>query len=231
MSNNHNGQEISDAWRTQPMYTFGEAARLATVSPATVRNWLFGYVARDQKAQPLFTPPEDQGGMVSFLQLIEIVVAGKFRKAERVSFRVVRDAYKNAQKLYTLDHPFAHLELKAIGRHIVNMIHGDGAGGSHQALDAPAQWTLPGLVTDVMLQLDYEQELAARWYPVSKDIPVVVDPRISAGMPVVLGRGVTIGAIRKRFKAGQRIAFIAQDFEIDASTIEEVLRYAEAVAA
>ena len=32
--------------------------------------------------------------MVSFLQLIEIVVAAQFRKSERVSFKVVRDAYK-----------------------------------------------------------------------------------------------------------------------------------------
>ena len=57
--------------------------------------------------------------MVSFLQLIEIVIAGQFRRAERVPFARVENAYENAQMHYNLEYPFAHLELEALGGHII----------------------------------------------------------------------------------------------------------------
>ena len=218
-------------WRTQPMYAFGEAAHLAGVSTSTVRNWLFGYVTRDREVQPLLPAPADQGPMVSFLQMIEIVVAGRFRKAEHVSFPRVRQAYENAQSEFQLEHPFAHLMLEALGGHIAQRMHDEPLGISLRALDEPAQWSLPGLVLDLMEQLVYEQDLVARWYPKGKDVPIVVDPRISAGIPTVDQRGITIEAVHKRGKAGQRISFIDKDVALTDDLVEQVLQYAEQVTA
>ncbi|MSQ07046.1 MAG: DUF433 domain-containing protein [Dehalococcoidia bacterium] len=95
----------------------------------------------------------------------------------------------------------------------------------------PSQWALPGLVKETILQLEYEQDLASRWYPAGKQVPIVVDPRISSGLPTILGRGVTIQAIQARFQAKQKIDFIAQDFALDRSVIEGAIRYAHQVAA
>ena len=72
----------NDMWRTQPMYSFAEAAHLADVSSSTVRNWLLGYTGKGREIRPLFSSPTDNGPRVSFLQLIELVVAAKFRKAK-----------------------------------------------------------------------------------------------------------------------------------------------------
>ena len=79
-----NGHSLN-GWRTDPMYTFAEAGHLANVSPGTVRNWLFGYSTRERDAPPLFLPKPDQGPIVSFLQLIEIMVVGRLRKQEHAS--------------------------------------------------------------------------------------------------------------------------------------------------
>lgn len=232
MSENTNSHDKFDGWRTQPMYSFSEAAHLAHVSPSTVKNWLFGYTAKERQVLPLFKVPQEQNTRCSFLQLIEIVVAAQFRKAEHAKFQTVRRAYENARTEWGLEYPFAHLELKALGGHIIRVLRqGDKFESSLQAVDQPSQWTLPDLVQETIDQLDYEYELAARWYPVGKDIPIVIDPRISAGLPVIQGRGVTIQVVHKRFKAGQRIGFIAQDFELDNGVVEEAVRYAERVAA
>ena len=226
-----NGHHNIETWRTQPMYSFSEAAHLAHVSASTVRNWLFGYTARGGEVQPLFRQPHRNGAMVSFLQLIEIVVAGNFRKSGRVSFQTVRRAHDNAKLQWALECPFAHSQLDALGGHIVQRLHSERSGESLQALDEPQQWALPGLVLDTVHQLEYEMELAARWYPIGKEIPIVVDPRLSAGLPTISGRGVTIEAIIRRFRSGQRIDFISQDFELEPYIIEEAVRYAEKVAA
>ncbi len=225
MANNGNGK---NRWRTQPMYSFTEVAHLSQVSVSTVRNWLLGYTTEQGEVQPLFKGHPEEGKTCSFLQLIEIVVAAKFRKAEHVPFKTVRHAYDNARKFYGLDYPFAGMELKAIGGHIVHIMRIPGA--SLQAIDQPEQFTLPDLVQETIGQLEYEYKLAARWYPAGKDIPIVVDPRISAGVPIVKGRGVTVEAIHKRFKAKQKMEFIARDFALKFGVVEEIIRFRETVA-
>ena len=222
MSNN--GQ---NGWRTQPMYGFTEVAHLSHVSVSTVRNWLLGYTTAQGEVEPLFKKHPEEEKACSFLQLIEIVVAAKFRKAEHAPFKKVRQAYDNARNLYNLDYPFASMELKAIGGHIVHIMRVSGA--SLQAIDQPEQFTIPDLVQETIGQLEYEYELASRWYPVGKNIPIVVDPRISAGLPVIKGRGITVEAIQKRFQARQKMEFIERDLELEHDVVEEAIRFREAV--
>ena len=233
MSQVANGHEGLNGWRTESMYSFAEAAHLANVSASTVKNWLFGYTANGREVPPLF-PSSGNGAMVSFLQMIEIMVAGRFRKSgfvTRLPFSKVRDAYVFAQESWGIEYPFAHLKLEVLGGHIVHFLKEGGQVGSYQTLDAPEQWTLPGLLRETIDQIEYDDELAARWFPIDKTVPIVVDPKLSTGLPVIQGRGVTVQAIRKRFKSGLRIDFIARDFDMDPDLVETALRYSDKVAA
>lgn len=54
-------------------------------------------------------------------------------------------------------------------------------------------------------------------------MPIVVDPRIVAGRPTIAGSGVSVEIIRKRFEYGQSIDFIARDFELRRSDVEQAL--------
>ena len=214
----------NNGWRTQPMYTFKEVARLSGISVSCVRNWMFGYTVEERKVAPLIKALPD-ATCCSFLNLIEIIVAARFRKAEGTKYEVVKRTYENAKKLYSLPHPFASdLRLKAIGGHIVHMIR---EKGSLQAIDTPEQFTLPYLVEEAMEQLEFELELASKWYPVGKNIPIVVDPYISSGVPVIEGRGITVENIEKRFYGGKQTwDFIASDLELPINVIQEVIRFA-----
>jgi uncharacterized protein (DUF433 family) len=221
MSDNKNG------WRTQPMYSFKEVARLSGISVSTVRNWLFGYTVEERQVAPLIKASLDVT-CCSFLNLVEVMVAARFRKAEGTKYEVVKRTYENARRLYSLEHPFASdLRLKSIGGHIVHMIK---EKGSFQAIDTPEQFTLPNLVTEMMEQLEFELELASKWYPVGKNIPIVVDPYISSGVPIIEGRSITVENIEKRFYVGkQSWDFIASDLELPVDVIQEVIRFAPRV--
>ena len=101
-----------------------------------------------------------------------------------------------------------------------------------QALDSPQQWSLPDLVVETVHQMEYdEDDIVFRWYPVGREYPIVVDPKVTSGVPTIVDRGVTVEVIHKRFKAGQKLDFIARDFELESDVVEEALRYAEQVAA
>ena len=244
-TNGSQGEYASaDGWRTQPMYSFAEAGKLAGVSTNTVRNWLLGYsqeewvssgegrVRQERAVALLFNTMPADSTMVSFLQLVEIVVAARFRLAERKSFQVVKRAYENAQEVFNLPFPFAHLQLKAIGGHIVHELR-EGSRASYQALDVLEQWSLPGIVDEVLSeQIKYEDELAARWYPRGYDVPIVLDPRITSGAPTIEGCRVTVLTIYKRWKDQQQpIEFIANDFGLEPATVERALQYWEKAAA
>ena len=231
-----NGHEALNGWRTESMYSFSEAASLAGVSPTTVKNWLFGYKSKGRDVPPLFAVKDtvSDDSMVSFLQMIEIMVAGRFRKSgmgKSISFDKVRGAYVSARNEFGLVYPFAHMRLEQMGGHIVHFLKASNSGSSFQALDVLEKWTLPGLVQETVQQIEYESDLASRWFPVGKNVPIVVDPKLSAGLPVIEGRGVTVQAVRRRFTSGLDIEFIAKDFDIDPLTVQEVIRYGEKVAA
>jgi len=223
------GNNGLNGYRTKPLYTFSEAAHLADVSIPTVKNWLYGYGDRP----PLFaTVTERKEAMVSFLQLIEIVVAARFRKAENTKFETVRLAHKNAQEIFEVEYPFAHMQLRALGGHIVYHIRGQKPDVSLQALDSPEQWTMPGLVQQEIQRFEYDSVFGfvEKWHPQGKDIPIMIDPQISTGLPTIRNRGVTIQAVYDRFMARNPIDFIAKDLKLSPEQIEEAIRYADKVA-
>ena len=172
---------------------------------------------------------------MSSLQLIEIMVAGRLRKAEHASFKGVYCAYQNAREAYShLEYPFARIELEAIGGHIIHLIHGDLPIERYQALDELKQWTLPGMVElrKVTDQLDFERDLASRWWPVGKDVPIVIDPQFGSGVPTIVGRGVTVSTIHKRFVEGKLgVEFLMEDYQLGREQIEHAIRYGRQLAA
>jgi uncharacterized protein (DUF433 family) len=224
-----------NGWRTEPLYTIGEASRLAGVAASTVRRWLYGYSPDPRfphyKSPPVFGDDRPDTPFVSFLELVEIVIARDFRKVGNVSLDVVRQAHAQARVQWSIEYPFAHLELESLGGHIIEWIKREGHGKAAHALDSPAQWSLPGLVAEEVQKLEYWHDLAAKWYPVGKNVPIVVDPLLSSGLPTIAGRGVTVAAIRRRFMAGHMIEIIADDLQLDPALVQWALRYADQVAA
>jgi hypothetical protein len=54
------------------------------------------------------------------------------------------------------------------------------------------QWVIAPIIKEVAHQIEFDQVtgISARWYPMGKDTPVVVDPRFNFGAPAVAGRGI-----------------------------------------
>ena len=53
---------------------------------------------------------------------------------------------------------------------------------------------------------------------------VVVDPRVSFGRPVLAGTGIATDGIAKRYKAGDSIAKLADNYNRSQSEIEEAIQ-------
>lgn len=218
-----------NVWRTKPTYTVTQAAKLAGTSSATVRRWLYGYKSESARMRPVFGTKKrtkEASAEISFLQLAEIVVVGRFRH-RRVTLERLRRAHQYARDFFDIEYPFASLKLKTDGAHVLGVFQEREPGASLLSLDQFGQWTLPGGVVKVLEAFDFEENLAARWFPIGRTVPIVIDPRYGAGRPTIPERRLTIETIYKRWRAGQTIKFIASDFKLLPSLVETTLQYAE----
>jgi uncharacterized protein (DUF433 family) len=224
--------ELNDPFRTGKAYTVSEAAKLAKTTPATVRRWLLGYDAPGHHMEPVFggREAEESGVRVSFLELIEIVVAARFRRDDKVKLERIRDAHEFARKQLFVPFPFASTEFQVHGGHLVHRFEEATPGAGQMAFDLHGQWVLPGIVQSALESVEFAEQdgLAVRWYPYGRDAHIVVDPHYAAGRPVIEGTRVPVGVIKDRFVAGDSTRYLARDYGLTVSVVEEVLRLAVA---
>ncbi len=223
-----------DTFRTGKAYTVTQAARLAGTSPQNVSRWLRGYAAPGHRMAPVFGKQRGKEPLsISFLELAEIIVVARFRQPDdlgrrRISLERLRRAHEFARRQFDLDYPLASLKLRLEGGHILHEFDAAEPDGAALALDLHGQWVLPLPVRSALDLFEYEDGLASRWFPLGRNTPIVVDPRVGAGRPVIVGTGVTVDVIHNRFKAGESIKSIAKDFEVETSAVEQALRYTAA---
>lgn len=80
-------------------------------------------------------------------------------------------------------------------------------------------------------RVEVEEGLAVRLYPFSRkpslEAPraIQINPRKRFGQPNVVGTGVTTDVLWDRFQAGDSVALLADDYEIEADLVEEAIRY------
>ncbi len=87
------------------------------------------------------------------------------------------------------------------------------------------------IIGEALRRIDRDPEgIPIRLYPftrVSVDAApsiVVIDPRLSAGRPVISGTGLATQLIAERYKAGESICDLADDYERGNEEIEEAIR-------
>lgn len=206
-----------------PRYSFSEADYLAGVSRGTAKRWLKGY-AYDTPTRRVHQPPvnfissEYEG--VSFLDLLEIVVIGRFR-AHGFSLPQVRHIVTNCRSLLGIERPLTSLTFKVSGREVFvqtgQQLLEVGKRRGEQAWEK--------ILRPFLEELDYGETFARRWWPLGKGEPIVVDPAFGFGQPVIADTGVRVEIIAELFAAGESIDEIAEDFGIARKQVEAALRF------
>ena len=213
--------------RRLKLYRPEEAARISNTSSANVRRWLQGYTHAEGRMEPVFGEPVVGSVDVSFLQLCELSIVAAFR-SEGVTLQVLRRAHKYAREIFKSEYPFASLELKRHGSHVLYEFEKECGKEQGLVLDQAGQITLPGIVKAKALQFDFDpsDNFACRWFLYGRKVPVVIDPRFGSGLPTIAGRNLRADTLVRRHKSGQDIASIADDFQLPLGDIKEVLAHA-----
>ncbi len=211
----------------RPLYGFADADYLANVSRGTAKRWLAGYAYYDTHGQRVIRPPVTSGVQreeregVSFADLVEIAAIGRLKEVG-FSLRMIREIVRNCQEILGVPRPLATLRFKMGGREIF-VDRGDVLleVGRKKRMQA---WN--EVLKPFLQELDYDaNQLVARWWPLGRSTPVVIDPQYGFGFPVVAKSGVRTEIILERFRAGDLKEQISADFNIEQVHVERALQF------
>ena len=232
----------TDDIRAMPCYSFPEAAHYLHIPVTTLRSWVRGrkYPTSegDQFFQPVIELPDESQNLLSFINLVEIHVLDAIRRDHRISLHKslprarhgVRIAIDFIKEELKSDHPLAYHKLETDDLDLFVEEYGQLINVSQAG-----QLALRELLQAHLRRIDRDSAgYARRLYPftrkrlgqqlIEEPKAIVIDPRISFGRPVLAGTGIPTAIIAERYKAGEEIGVLADDYGRPTLEIEEAIR-------
>ncbi|MGH7991599.1 MAG: DUF433 domain-containing protein [Limisphaerales bacterium] len=183
--------------------------------------------------KPIIALPDRTLPSLSFVNLVEAHVLDAIRREHNIPLPKVRIALDYMKKHFDSPHPLADQKFQTDGIDLfVSRFE------KLIAVSETGQLAMKGMLAAHLRRVEHDASgLAARLYPFTRkrelDEPkvIVIDPRISFGRPTIIGTGVTTVIIAERYKAGESVDELAQDYGCQRGDVEEAVRCELALAA
>ena len=216
--------------RNIPTYSIGDAAQYLRIPAATIRSWTVGRKYPKAEGEGFFAPlipiQNRKPKLLSFTNMVEVHVLRAIRQHHNIDLGKVRTALDFIEENIQVTHPLAHTEFRTDGVDLFIDRYGelinasdDGQTQLKDALNAHLERIEPD-----------DSGLAIKLYPFTRaheeNNPriVVIDPRISFGRLVIEGTGIPTSILAERYRAGDSIDDLAEDYRCDRLKVEEAIR-------
>lgn len=207
------------------VYPISEAARIVGVSTHRAKRWLdanCGIVIRR------YDPSEDT---VSFLELMELLFIKLFRN-ESVSLQTIRKAAEAAAVRFETDYPFAVKRFDTDGKTIFATLLRETDDEELIEDLRRGQYVFRQIIRPFFRNLDYGEQEALRYWPLTKKGRVILDPDRKLGQPLDAQSGVPTGALYSAFLANgqQNVSKVAKWFDVPKRAVEQAILYEKSLA-
>ena len=225
----------SDLYRGQdprelPTYAIAEAAHYLGIPLPTLRSWVVGrpypVKAGRRYFQPVILLPDKSSRLLSFVNIVEAHVLDAIRRKYKVPLKKVRAALSFLQRHFNSKHPLAERQIETDGRDLFVQMLGQLVNISQEG-----QLAMRELIDAHLRRIEWDTSgFALRLYPFTRKRSlqepklVVIDPYVAFGRPVLAGTGIPTAVIADRYKAGESIDRLADDYGRGRSDIEEAIR-------
>lgn len=220
--------------RELPSYGITEAAHYLRIPRTTIRDWVSGRyyhgTTGERFSKPIIHVPDPATKLLSFMNLVEIHVLDAICCKHNISLERVRIAVNYLSRQFPSRHPLADQEFETDGLNLFiekfsQLINISQEG--QLAMQEILQAHLHRIERDL-------KGIPVRLYPFTRkrDLQefqeepkaVVIDPQVSFGRPVLTGTGIATAVIAERYKAGESVDELADDYALKRLQIEEAIR-------
>ena len=223
--------------RRTPAYPFVEAAHYLQLPIATLRAWCVGYDYRGgtKRFKPVIRLDGKRRDGLSFLNLVEAHVLSAIRRQHRIPLPKIRQALDYVAKHLELDRPLSQARFATLGVNLFVEELDRVVNASREG-----QMEMADLIRTHLNRIERDAHgMPIKLYPfttrpnAATDIEqssvesartVVIDPRIAFGRPVLVGTSVPTAVLADRFKAGDTLSEMAEDYGAQTEAIEEAIR-------
>ena len=220
-----------------PLYSVFEASRYLQIPENTLRSWVSGrsYPLRSgasRRSEPVIELADPANTRLSFSNLTEAHVLDALRRQYQVELPQIRRAVNYLREHFRSAHPLVHHEMLTDGKHLFVE-----AAGLKDVINASrhGQLAMRDLIGLHLQRVEWDKDgFVARLYPFtrsrrtaeesSQPRVVTMDPRVEFGRPILKVSAVPTAVIADRYKAGESIADLAEDYGEDPLNIEEAVR-------
>ena len=212
-------------------YTLPDAARLLGLPVVKLRSWVRGIAqegARRLPAGSFVSRADGRDRNVDFYTLIELFTLAELRELG-VSMKTLRLSRDELTKRFATPYPFALQGLLTDGRRMLKELGTDtllelGTGG---------QSAFEAVIAPFCHRLDFDtsSHLAARYFPLGREVPVVVSPTHAFGRPVIVGTNLPTETIASLVRGGESLDDIASEYQLSRDCIEHAWRFEQRQAA
>lgn len=219
--------------REAPAYSITEAGRYLRLSPATLRSWFLGRsypTARGlSEFEPVLRPARREPPTLSFSNLIEAHVLRSLRTEHGVPLAKVRQALSWAEDELEIENLLLREELRTAGGDLFLDRYGELIN-----LSASGQLAMRRMFDAHLQRVEWgDLRRPVRLYPfvIAEQLdakPIVIDPRISFGRPVIADAFIGTRTLLDRIDAGETVEELAADYEITPGAVEEAIVFERA---
>ena len=225
----------ADDPRLLPAYAVAEAAHYLRMPDGTLRSWVVGrwypVAGQSKRSRPLIHLDDPQGQYLSFINLVEAHVLAAIRRRHGVKLPKVRTALDYVKGQFKIERPLIDQTFQTDGLDLFVERYGDLINASREG-----QQAMKEIISVYLKRIERDAKgLPIKLYPFTRDTEsdaarksdprvVVMNPAVSFGRPVIAGTGIPVSSIYERYKAGDSVANLAQDFNLETGAIEEAIR-------
>ena len=214
-----------------PRYTLPEAARYLRMPLNTLKSWVAGrpYPVSTGPAwfANLINRPDPADPRLSFSNLIEAFVLLALRKQYNVKMEEVRNALNYTKLRFGVERVLLSKDLRVIKGSLF-LEHMDQLTN----IGRSGQGAIPEILGAYLERIEWdESDLPLRMFPLTRanelNSPrlLTINPNIAFGRPIVERKAIKTSSIADRFKAGESISELAEDYDLEVVEIEEAIRY------
>ncbi len=222
----HNNGELRDI----PAYGLSEASHYLGIPKATLRSWVLGRHYPIETGKQFFRPiielPDKEKPLLSFVNRVEYHVLVAIRQRHGIKFWRVRGAVEYIERHLDSRHPLVEQRFVTDGADLFVEQFGRLVNISREG-----QLAIKELIQTYLRRIERDSAgFPIRLYPFTRerkpDEPktIVIYPYISFGRPVLAGTGIATTIIAQRYKAGESIEELVEDYGRPTSDIQEAIR-------
>lgn len=227
------------------LYPLREAARLVQLPTRVARRWALGYdysyrgVVRHSPGVMALTDRQSEGEPVlTFAEMLTLRLVKGFREA-KLSLSTIKRVAEVAAREYGTATPFVSRRFRTDGRRVFVELQQEPIPGDEPAR-LPRERKMIEVLTgqhafadvvepSLFANVDWQDDMAARWWPLGRTRAVVLDPAIVFGSPRIMHTRVPTAtlaqAVRAEGDGDEAIGAVADWYSVTVDQVRDALDF------